>query len=408
MPTLNDVLAGSLAQAVQVQQIIDALKGTPNKGVPVALVSLNDPSNYALTVQNDDPTNSRALSVLKADGTTLISADANGVTLGSPVNLPVGSITSGAIADGTIATADLADKSVTNAKLASDTARANLLTNGGFEIWQRGAGGFTTSTYAADRWYLSLGGGDSLIVSKATTAANLDNSPTGVNFVFTLSGGAGTTALLQDLKISASEPNQLAGRTVSLSIRVKASVANAVRIGLVTDGTGALTFPTNCSPFHTGSGNYETLSVSGLVPTDATFLRVGFRFGTTFTNAWADNAMLVVGSVPADYAPLHPADDLARCLRYYEVIGNAGNYPLIGGYNSASGVVYGGVPYKAVKPVSPTVTKNGTWAVSNAGQPTVTATSVDGATLQTTVTATGYGYATANSGGLNVTVEANP
>jgi hypothetical protein len=119
MPTLNDVLAGSQAQAVQVQQIVDALKGTPNKGVPIALVSLNDPNNYALTVQNDDPVNSRALSVLKADGTTLISADATGVTLGSPVHLPVGSVTSSMIADGTIATADIADSSVTRAKIAA-------------------------------------------------------------------------------------------------------------------------------------------------------------------------------------------------------------------------------------------------------------------------------------------------
>ena len=33
--------------------------------------------------------------------------------------------------------------------------------------------------------------------------------------------------------------------------------------------------------------------------------------------------MLVVGSQPADYVPLHPADDLARCLRYYEIVGEA-------------------------------------------------------------------------------------
>ena len=100
MPTLNDVLAGSLAQAVNVQQIIDALKGTPSKGVPIALVSLNDSANYALSVQNDDPTNSRALSVLKSDGTTLISADATGVTLGGTLHLPTGSISSAMIQAG--------------------------------------------------------------------------------------------------------------------------------------------------------------------------------------------------------------------------------------------------------------------------------------------------------------------
>src|SRR5215471_7851986 len=161
MPTLNDVLAGSLAQAVQVQQIIDALKGTPNKGVPVALVSLNDPNNYALSVQNDDPTNSKALSVLKADGTTLILADATGVTLGAPVNLPVSSVNGTALQNG----------SVTNVKLASDTARLNLLTNGGFEIWQRGNGPFTGTGngFGPDRWTLGIAGTDTLSVSRDTT-----------------------------------------------------------------------------------------------------------------------------------------------------------------------------------------------------------------------------------------------
>jgi hypothetical protein len=112
MPPLNDVLAGSLAQAVQVQQIIDGLKGTPSKGVPISLTALSDTNNYALTVKNNDPTNSRALSVLKADGTTLISADVTGVTLASPLHIPAGSITTTEILDGTIQTADIAVSAV--------------------------------------------------------------------------------------------------------------------------------------------------------------------------------------------------------------------------------------------------------------------------------------------------------
>jgi len=50
--------------------------------------------------------------VLKADGTALITADATGVTLGSPLNLPTGIITSAMIADGTIQTADIAPGAV--------------------------------------------------------------------------------------------------------------------------------------------------------------------------------------------------------------------------------------------------------------------------------------------------------
>jgi hypothetical protein len=123
MPTLIDVLPGTVQQAVQVQQVVDVLKGTPNKGVPVSLTATNDPLNYALTVQNDDPINSRALSILKADGTPLLTCDINGVTFGSGamVNLPPNSVTSSQIVDGTIQAADL----------AAGVAAANVGTLGG-------------------------------------------------------------------------------------------------------------------------------------------------------------------------------------------------------------------------------------------------------------------------------------
>ena len=40
--------------------------------------------------------------------------------------------------------------SISNAQLGPDVARANLLTNGGFEIWQRGAGPFIGDVVSAD------------------------------------------------------------------------------------------------------------------------------------------------------------------------------------------------------------------------------------------------------------------
>jgi hypothetical protein len=134
MPTLNDVLAGSLAQAVNVQQIIAAMKGTTGMGVPVSYTSLNDPNNYALTVRNLDPTNSRALSVLKADGTSLITADATGVTLAGPVNLPVGSVTSAMILDGTVATVDIAANAVQQ-NLVNYTGTPSAWSTGGTGTW---------------------------------------------------------------------------------------------------------------------------------------------------------------------------------------------------------------------------------------------------------------------------------
>src|SRR5499427_4015779 len=87
-----------------------------------------------------------------------------------------GTVTSAKIQDGTIATADLANNAVTNAKLGTDTARLNLLTNGGFEIWQRGNGPFTTAGTAlsADRWASLSSGAPTVSVSRNT--ANVDSS----------------------------------------------------------------------------------------------------------------------------------------------------------------------------------------------------------------------------------------
>jgi hypothetical protein len=401
VPTLNDVLAGSLAQAVQVQQIIDALKGTPNKGVPVALVSLNDPSNYALTVQNDDPTNSRALSVLKADGTTLISADANGVTLGSPVNLPVGSITSGAIADGTIATADLANQAVTNAKLGTDTARLNLLTNGGFEIWQRGNGPFTTNgAYAADRWQVIVAAGDTVSASRDTT--NKSVASTAAMAVTATHGAGGTAVIDQVIKLS-DEPLQ--GKTITLSVAVKCSTANAIRVQLSPNGTGGA--PVN-SGFHTGDGTFQTLTATAAIPADATQIDVAAVFAASAT-AYLDNAMVVVGSQPADYAPLHPADDLARCLRYYEQpLGPPNGSAVFYLYGPAGGVVGIPVVYHVPKAVTPTITKIGSWAVANSSQPAILASSADMVTIVANPLALGTAQFGTNAAGAGLTVESNP
>jgi hypothetical protein len=341
VPTLNDVLAGSQAQAVQVQQIIDALKGTPNKGVPVALVSLNDPNNYALTVQNDDPVNSRALSVLKADGTTLISADATGVTLGSPVNVPPGSISGTAIAAG----------SITNSMLGADVARDNLLCSGSFEIWQRGNGPFSASgATTSDRWTTQIVVTDTLSVSRDT--ANADGAGADAACTFVLGTGAGATRLYQLLRV-AGEHSNLPGKTLTASIRIRVAVANAVRVGLWSDGASG----TNVySGFHTGSGAYQTLTVTYAVPTDATQVILSIWFAASCT-AYLDNAMLVVGSQAANYVPMHPADDLARCLRYYEALVGGTTNEFVGTAACVSTTTaYTSKTMRVVKAVTPTMT----------------------------------------------------
>src|SRR5262252_3687018 len=64
----------------------------------------------------------------------------------------------------------MAKQQVRNLDLATDTNRQNLLTNPGFEQWQRGNGPFTSNTaWFADRWRIYMSGAPTMSVSKDTT-----------------------------------------------------------------------------------------------------------------------------------------------------------------------------------------------------------------------------------------------
>ena len=117
--------------------------------------------------------------------------------------------------------------------------------------------------------------------------------------------------------------------------------------------------------------------------------------------------MLVVGSQPADYAPLHPADDLARCLRYYEVIPSSTGDLNVTAYGATGVSCMTPIPYKARKAVNPTMTKNGTWPVLNCGQPGAGAAGVDILSIAATLSSTGT-YSFSSGAGINFTAESNP
>lgn len=317
-----------------------------------------------------------------------------------------GAVTSAKIADGTIATVDLANASVTNAKLASDTARANLLTNGGFEIWQRGNGPFAQpgTDKLADRWQSFASGTDTFSISRDGS----NNDPPSIAcaaVVFTLGSGAGTSQIYQVLK--AVDLYQQYGAVQSFSARVKTATPNAVRIGIATTGAGGATA---YSTFHPGDGQYHTLTVTLSQPgSGASQVTTGFYFAASCT-AYLDNAMLVVGGVPADYAPMHPADDLAHCERYYEVPGADGVGSLIvWGLATGSNTARGAYRFRSKKAVTPTATKVGTWTLQNATlQPTVSVTGVDGFYLFLTSTGAGDFYAVNDAATKYLTFEANP
>jgi hypothetical protein len=216
----------------------------------------------------------------------------------------------------------------------------------------------------------------------------------------------GTNTVLYNECYTATDGFQLVARQVSASVRVRTSTANAVKLRLSLPGTGGGVVD---SAYHSGGGGWETLTATGLVPPDAAKVEVDIFFNASCT-AYLDNAMLVVGSQAADYAPLHPADDLARCLRYYETIGAIGNSDVMVSGIATAGAQAVYIPYvlRAPKAVAPTVTVVGTWSNSNCAQPTVNANTAYIVRLTTTSSAAGVFYSQPSGAGQGVTVEGNP
>jgi hypothetical protein len=263
-----------------------------------------------------------------------------GASSGVPSGVPLAS---------SVSDAQIAAGGLHNASLATDVARANQLINGGLEIWQRGTAFGTTGAYTADGWQMITAGTDLFSVSRDTT--HTDNSPTCAFLSFTLGTGAGASRIQQSLKLT-TDSYQLRGKTLSASVRINAPLANACRVQLGADGTGGAT---NASAFHPGDGAYHTLTVTLAVPVDATVvvLSVALAAGNV-ASFYVDNAMLVVGAVAADYAPLPPPEDLARCLRYYQRW--SGNYYVGHGSAQVNTSHYIFVPYKAPMGGVPTLT----------------------------------------------------
>lgn len=275
-------------------------------------------------------------------------------------------------------------------------AHRNLLVNGGMEVWQRGAGGFTTSVYTADRWLQTISAGTSTVTQETSVV----DTSSGNSLKIVTVGGPSIVTISQKLEHLA----QLRGRTLAVSARVQQSVASGATVSITASGGSAT------SSASATTGAFVTMTTSLAVgAADAGPLNVTFNF-TTAGTYYIDNVMLVVGPAPAPYQPLHPQEDLARCQRYYEIHGGQNNaFPSVSGYAAAgSENIRTNVAWQVTKGGNPTVTKNGTWGVTNCGQPAIQGAHPNGYTLQCVSSAAGQCLSTPNSTDDTITGEWNP
>jgi hypothetical protein len=273
----------------------------------------------------------------------------------------------------------------------------NLLVNGGFEHWQRGVGPFSTNNgYTADRWQYIDTGSAVGAVDRESSVIDTDSQYSLKLTVTTASGGQPTLRQVME------DWRQLRGKTISLQVRVRQSVATMVNIR-INDGVSA----TNASSSAT-TGSFTTLAISGYtVSASATQLWIEINSNDAGT-AYFDNMMLVIGPQATEYVPLHPQEDLARCQRYYEFIGGATSSVYLRAYQAASALLGSTVYYKVPKGGVPTVTKIGTWTVVNCGQPAVANPSPVSCNIIATVTALGDAAFTTSNATDGITVEWNP
>ena len=299
--------------------------------------------------------------------------------------------------------------------------RVNLLTNPGFEIWQRGTTFADLAAYTADRWYGSAYDGSApasggLTISQEYELHQDDYSEFSCKVVHDGTVTPEAHLLSQEIESpgtltlsTLAQGGGLGDTALTFMAGVKVATANIVRLVIESESGGTWTEEAGFTVAEITS-TFKRFSVTWS-PTVAgkTGVRVGFKFlsGVTET-VYLDNCSAAVGAGAIAYQPLPQADEWARCLRYYEILGDkAGTSIAFGGYTDAARNLLYTMSFFP-KAVVPTLTKEGTWSIINCGQPIVSTPTKSQLTIYAVSSGAGWTQFTADSVGERITIEANP
>jgi len=305
----------------------------------------------------------------------------------------------------------------------------NRIINGDMRIDQRNAGASVTPTanvYTLDRWIAGLNVSSKFSVQRSTTA------PTGfVNSVLITSTSAYSvlsadrfafTQLIEGFNTADLAWGTASAKTVTLSFWVRSSLTGTFG-GALQNNASDRSYPYTYTINAANTFEYKTVTIAG--DTTGTWLTdnqigIGVRFslgtGTTYSGtagAWAGadyrsatgavslvgtngatlyitGVQLEVGSTATSFDYRDYGRELAMCQRYYWKSGGAGNESIgAAGYNTTGNAVWSQFSFPVTMRANPTVTVNGTWAVSNTGQPTIRAASTTNFLLQAVASASG-------------------
>jgi hypothetical protein len=254
-----------------------------------------------------------------------------------------------------------AEVSAVSAQIPANVAGKNAVINGGFDIWQRGTSSTSTGYVTADRWVSQSSGGTTTFAREATIVPSTSQYA----MKWTQTTSAAYANIIQ--AIETSNAIQFAGKTVTLSALVAASVNQGVALELyyatTVDKTIAGAGWIQLTPDSGGSASPSSttyIPASGVfsVPSNAKSLMVGITtisipVGTTF---YVDQVQLELGSSPTSFSRAGGdiQGELAKCQRYYQVSTGITYIPF-----SFSSVYRYSVQFPVSMRVAPTVSVTG-------------------------------------------------
>ena len=189
----------------------------------------------------------------------------------------------------------------------------NILVNGGFNIWKRGAGPFASpaiGVFHADKWLMDNSGAATFTVTKETTT--IDSGLNSLKLDITVLGGATTCVIKQNVE----NFEEYRGKILTVTVRVHSVVAGAKL--QMSEG-----FTNFASANHTGSG-WETLTVTGLINASASILTlfIGYIGNLVVSTVYVDSAMMVIGDQAILFVPEDSTLEASRCERHYQIGGD--------------------------------------------------------------------------------------
>jgi hypothetical protein len=174
----------------------------------------------------------------------------------------------------------------------------NLLPNANFSAWAT-----ATEPYG----WVAFSGTPALDSStKRGTSNSLKITAADVNFNVSgyIYGASGGNKSLNQVAIE-----YLRGRQVTCGAWVKSAFAGIGNVRVTSDGTGGNAWG---ATHHTGSGSWEFIAATGLVPADANNVGIAFRAsnggGNLTGDVWYSEPICVVGTALPHYAPRPIAD----------------------------------------------------------------------------------------------------